>query len=84
MINGNGLHHVAIIRREGSSITDGSPHAHIKCVVGGRLFSVVQPKYKIMFPHRVPEHEVLRVTKLRMNSSMSVSNVRVELSWRNR
>ena len=51
VINGNGLRHVAIIIRECTPVANSSPHAHVKCVVGGRLVSVVQPKYKTMFPH---------------------------------
>ena len=48
-------------------------------VVNGRLFGVVQPEHKIMLTHILPEHEVLFVTKLSVNSSMCLSNVRVEL-----
>ena len=81
MINGNGLHHVAIIERECTPVANSTPHAHVKCVVGGRLLSVVQPEHKIMLTHILPEHEVLLVTQLSTNSSMCLSNVGVELGW---
>ena len=48
MINGNGLHHIAIIIRECTPVANSTPHAHVKCVVGGRLLSVVQPEHKIV------------------------------------
>ena len=57
------------------------PTCRVKCVVGGRLLSVVQPEHKIMLTHILPEHEVLFVTQLSMHSSMCLSNVGVELSW---
>ena len=77
VINGYGLHHVAIIVRECTPVANSTPHAHVKCVVGGRLFGVVQPENKIVLTHILPKHEVLIVTKLKMNSSMCLSNVRV-------
>ena len=55
MINGNGLHHIAVVIRECTPVANSTPHAHVKCVIGGRLFSVVQPEYKIMFAHILPE-----------------------------
>ena len=61
MINGHGLHHVAIIIRECTPIANSTPHAHVKCVVGGRLFSVVQPEHKIMLAHVLPEKKVLLI-----------------------
>ena len=81
VINGNGLHHVAIITRECTPIADSTPHAHVKCVVGGRFLGVVQPEHKIVLSHILPEHEVLFITQLSMYSSMCLRNVRVELSW---
>ena len=48
MINGDGLHHVAIIIRQCATMANSSPHAHVKCVVGGRFLCVVQPNYKIV------------------------------------
>ena len=71
-----------MIIRERTSVANRSPHAHVKCVVGGRLFSVVQPKYKIVFAHILPEEKVLLVTDLSMYSSMCLSNVGVELCGR--
>ena len=62
VINGNGLHHIAIIIRERTSVANCTPHCHVKRVVGGRFFSVVQPKYKIMFAHILPEEKVLLIT----------------------
>ena len=64
MVNGNRLHQVAIIRRECTPIANSTPHAHVKCVVGGRLFGVVEPEHKIVLTHILPEHEVLIVTHL--------------------
>ena len=55
VINGNGLHHVSIIRRECTLVANSSPHAHVKCVVGGRFFSVVQPEHKIVLSHVFPD-----------------------------
>ena len=78
MINGNGLHHVAIIIRECTPVANSSPHAHVKCVVAGRFFGVVQPKHKVVLAHVVPEHEVLFITELGMNPSMCLSNVGVD------
>ena len=62
MINGDGLHHIAIIIRECTPVANCTPHCHVKCVVGGRFFSVVQPEHKIVLSHILPEHEVLFVT----------------------
>ena len=78
MINGNGLRHVAIIIRECMPVANSTPHAHVEHVVGGRFLGVVQPEYKIVLSHVLPEHEVLFVTKLSMNPSMCLGNVRVE------
>ena len=80
MINGYGLHHIAIITRECTPVANSTPHTHVKRVVGGRFLGVVQPEYKIVLTHILPEHEVLIVTELSMYSSMGLSNVGVELS----
>ena len=59
MINGKGLHQVAVIIRECTSVADSTPHTHVKCVVAGRFLSVVQPEHKIVFAHILPERESL-------------------------
>ena len=82
MANGNGLHRVTSIIRECTPAADCTPHCHVKCVVGGRLRSVVQPKYKIVLTHILPEHKVLLITQLSMYPSMCLGNVGVELCGR--